>query len=28
VTLRGEDIAAQFQAIIERYVLEHYPPRG
>jgi len=28
VTLRGEDIAAQFQAIIEHYVLEHYPPRG
>jgi len=26
VTLRGEDIAAQFQAIVEQYVREHYSP--
>jgi (E)-4-hydroxy-3-methylbut-2-enyl-diphosphate synthase len=27
VTLKGENIAAEFQAIVERYVIDHYPLR-
>ncbi len=26
VTLKGDHIAAEFQALVERYVVEHYPP--
>ncbi len=26
VTLKGNHIAAEFQALVERYVVEHYPP--
>lgn len=28
VTLRGEDLAGQFRAIVEDYVQTHYPPRA
>ncbi|HYK13121.1 MAG TPA: 4-hydroxy-3-methylbut-2-en-1-yl diphosphate synthase, partial [Burkholderiales bacterium] len=26
VTLKGDNIAAEFQALVERYVHEHYAP--